>query len=753
MLASKSGYLAVSMLIGILALTSYGCARSDRPKEEFDGRLQFERITIDSGGSRDPWGKGVGDIDGDGRPDLLVGGNASGGLAWYQNPSWKKRSIAKHGAFGTDIEVADIDGDGKNDVVAVMRNALVWFRNSDWKMSLVDEVKLHDVEVSDIDGDGSIDIIARGQSAFGGGGNVVLVYLQRGAGSWERQELSVADGEGLKVVDVNGDGQPDIVINGSWYQNVKGRVSSWPMHRYASKWTWPHTFIGVGDINGDGRTDIVLSPAEREGERYRISWFEAPTDRSAEWPEHIVAPDVEAVVHFVGVADMDMDGKADIVSAAMYQGRDPDEVRIYLNQGGGKAWKKQVISESGSHSMRLVDIDGDGDMDLFGANWSGPYQDIELFINNTCSVQSNSTQWQRWVIDQKRPWGAVFVDAGDLDGDGRIDIVSGGWWYRNPGGLNCRWIRKAIGSGVNNLAMLLDVDGDGHLDVLATRGKGADENSKFVWAHNNGHGQFRVYDNIPMADGDFLQGVARGRFGTSTHQHVALSWHKRDKGVQLLTIPAMPTHEPWAWARISTVSQDEALSAGDIDRDGQLDLLLGTIWLKNSGAEWIINRIDGESGNPDRNRLADINRDGRLDAIVGFEAISKLGDVVWYEQPQDLNRPWIRHLIATVIGPMSLDVGDVDGDGDLDVVVGEHNLKAPETARLLLFENLDGLGQRWREHVIHVGDEHHDGAVFVDIDGDGDLDVISIGWEHDRVLLYENRVQASKSLGKAGLTR
>ena len=88
---------------------------------------------------------------------------------------------------------------------------------------------------------------------------------------------------------------------------------------------------------------------------------------------------------------------------------------------------------------------------------------------------------------------------------------------------------------------------------------------------------------------------------------------------------------------------------------------------------------------------------------------------------------------------MSLDVADMDGDGDFDVVIGEHNLAEPSKASLYIYENTDGLGHHWSRHVVYTGDEHHDGAQLVDIDGDGDLDILSIGWSHNQVLLYENK--------------
>jgi hypothetical protein len=703
--------------------------------------IGFERLVVDRNGPVDPWGKSVGDIDGDGRPDLIVGGHDGGGLVWYQSPGWRRHVIAAEGAFSTDHEVADIDGDGRNDLVSLMDGQLVWFRNAGdrWIMEEIDQRRLHDVEVSDLDGDGRADVVARGQSAFGEAGDAVHLYFRLAEGRWHPHTLHVPNGEGLGVHDLNGDGRSDIIVNGIWLENPGKRTSAWQPHAFARQWTWPHAYIAVGDVNGDGRLDIAMSPAERAGSRYRISWFEAPQDRNTEWIEHVIEPDAEAVHHFIGLADFDMDGRTDVATAMMHQGKPPAEVKVYLNEGNGRRWSKQVLSAEGSHSMRIVDIDGDADPDLFGANWSGRSQQPELWINATCQPGRGCPCWRRHEIDGARPGKAVFIHSADLDGDGLHDVAAGAWWYRNPGRPGGGWERQAFGDPAFDVVLLADLDGDTDIDALATRWREDNADARFVFAENDGHGSFRRRADLPGGAGDFLQGVALARFGNDDRWRVALSWHAPGLGIELLTVPRQPAIGKWSIERISEISQDEALSTGDIDRDGRPDLLLGTRWLRNEGTgRWSIHVIDPERDNPDRNRLADIDGDGRLDAVVGFEAISEAGDLVWYQQESEAGGPWKRRLIATVIGPMSLDAADVDSDGDLDVIVGEHNLRQPESARLMLFENLDGRGERWREQVVHAGDEHHDGALAADMDGDGDLDVLSIGWGHGKVLMYEN---------------
>ncbi|MGB5546442.1 MAG: VCBS repeat-containing protein, partial [Polyangiales bacterium] len=186
----------------------------------------------------------------------------------------------------------------------------------------------------------------------------------------------------------------------------------------------------------------------------------------------------------------------------------------------------------------------------------------------------------------------------------------------------------------------------------------------------------------------------------------------------------------------------------DGDLDGDQDLLTGTVWLDNYGPDFSARVLHPTSDSPDRNRLADIDGDGRLDAVVGYEAISTTGIVAWYRQPLNPGGLWSETVIAQVTGPMSLDVADMDRDGDLDVVVGEHDLSSPGSAGLFVFENIDGEGGTWAQHTVHVGDEHHDGAQLIDIDRDGDLDIVSIGWGHSRVLLSENR--ATMGGGTAG---
>ncbi|MHC4371053.1 MAG: FG-GAP repeat domain-containing protein [Planctomycetota bacterium] len=355
--------------------------------------------------------------------------------------------------------------------------------------------------------------------------------------------------------------------------------------------------------------------------------------------------------------------------------------------------------------------------------------------------------WVRHHIEDL-PARAMFIQAGDLDNDGRKDLVAGGWWWRNPGSFTASWPRRTVGEPLRNMAALHDFDRDGDLDIVGTEGVGAAKNCKFVWARNDGKGNFTILKNINYTGtGDFLQGCTVARLGGGLR--VALSWHRGGGGIQALNVPADPASNPWTTTLLSTMMssppQGEDLDHGDIDGDGDLDLLLGDLWLRSDGDKWTTFRMDKiTEGEPDRVDLADINGDGRLDAVVSLE---KGTDVWWLEAPEDPTVSWTRHKVGVVAGQgFSMDTADFDGDGDPDVVIGEHRGK--QENRVVLFENLKN-GAKWKLRVIDKGSkdtiDHHDGTQAADLDGDGDLDIISIGWYNPKVWVYENKSQVRAS--------
>jgi len=719
--------------------------------------VPFQQITIDNDAPLMPWTKIAGDFDGDGLTDIAIGGRQHM-LVWYKAPTWH-RSVIHVGGYDTvNGNAADIDGDGDLDIVM---GGIVWFENPApqgdpallrWRRHPIGRAKMHDVEIGDLDGDGLPDVVSRNQSRFGrGDGNQFHIWQQVSPNRWSQRTIKCPHGEGIQLGDIDSDGDLDVIIAARWYENTGDLADGpWTEHFYTTQWIHGDVLVGLGDINGDGRTDLVLTPAELAGEYYRIAWYECPKgDVVAEWTEHVVDPKVEAVCHSLRLADIDGDGTTDIVTAEMDQGRDPDEVKVYFNSEQGHRWTKQVLSNHGSHGIVVADFDGDGDIDVMGGNHRS--SSIEYWENQTKQPARKTLaldQWRRHLIDPKLPYNAVYVTCADLNGDGRSEIIAGNWWYDRSPTADGSWQRHEITSGSFNMTAAYDFDEDGDIDILGTRGQGSQPNCEFVLARGHGDGTFTLSETLLKTKGDFLQGVAVARFHQAGQLQVALSWHKQSDRVQMLTLPKQKSNEkaPWSWSEISNLSENEDLSAGDIDRDGDIDLLLGVHWLENPGEsqenqepkKWISHSLGTTTaGMADRNSLVDLDGDGRLDSVVGLENGT---DLLWYQGPKDPKQPWPRKIIAqNVGGGFSVDVADMDHDGDVDVVLGEHRQKPNN--RIILFENQDQ-ARTWIPHVIDSGSheeiDHHDGTQIFDIDGDGDLDVVSVGWYHAKVWLFEN---------------
>jgi hypothetical protein len=355
--------------------------------------VPFKHAIIDDS-VKDPWAKIIADIDGDGFPDVVIGGRA-GPLVWYRYPDWTKAVIADGGYRTVDGEAGDMDGDGDLDIVL---GGLIWYENprpqadpakGPWKAHLVADHATHDLELADLDKDGRLEIVTRDQSEFGAkAGDKIYLWRRDKDGMWVHGIIECPHGEGLALGDMDRDGDLDVVIGGVWFENAGSVLErNWPAHRFCD-WR-PNATVQVADIDGDGRPDVVLSPSELAGSAYRLSWFQAPVDpRQGSWTEHVIADPIECVVHGLAAADFNGDGAVDVAMSQMHQGKDPHEVVVFLNRNGGIAWTKQVLSTKGSHYIRAGDIGSDGDMDLIGANWSGPYQPVELWENTSADRRS-----------------------------------------------------------------------------------------------------------------------------------------------------------------------------------------------------------------------------------------------------------------------------------------------------------------------------------------------------------------------------
>ncbi len=186
------------------------------------------------------------------------------------------------------------------------------------------------------------------------------------------------------------------------------------------------------------------------------------------------------------------------------------------------------------------------------------------------------------------------------------------------------------------------------------------------------------------------------------------------------------------WARTiiaDSLQSTHSIDAVDIDQDGDWDLVVSTFdgprWLENtSGGAWIEHEI-GTLENIWSIRAGDIDGDGDSDVAYGNDISPPT--ILWSENLDGVGSFWQDHTVSTSYGGISsIRIGDLNGDGDCDIVI-----ERGASPKIVFFENLDGLGGAWEARV--VCDEIHGGyqgfpsfgLEVVDIDDDGDNDVLA----------------------------
>ena len=136
------------------------------------------------------------------------------------------------------------------------------------------------------------------------------------------------------------------------------------------------------------------------------------------------------------------------------------------------------------------------------------------------------------MIDTDRPGRANFIFEMDVNRDGLTDIITGKFWYENPGTISGTWSRYGIGAPLEDAIAMYDFDGDGDQDLFGTAGATIPpEDSNWfpmVWARNDGAADFTILDNIAddlvLANDDPVESAVISRFVEGGPVEVVVTW-------------------------------------------------------------------------------------------------------------------------------------------------------------------------------------------------------------------------------------
>ncbi len=397
--------------------------------------------------------------------------------------------------------------------------------------------------------------------------------------------------------------------------------------------------------------------------------------------------------------------------------------------------------------------------------------------------------WKEHLIDGERLSGGVQLRGADglhmadFDKDGHLDIVSVhedsshirlAFGSANPDRWHLATLAENAEANAAEDAAVVDLNGDGWPDILA-----ACELAHVIYFQNPGRadlvraGKWRRVIPDKMKDrGSFIRVFAADLDGDGRHEvltpnkgeqlptdnpNTQRDWRFPKKEISWWTVPRDPL-DPKGWIEhvLTRVEIPINVQPIDIDKDGDLDILAGargegrSIVFENVTAKGAAPRFREHpikvTGHTEPHALgpknltsfmadaADLNGDGRVDLVMN-ETNAKL---CWLEQPKSLDEPWVLHHIGTIAPdtPTGITLGDIDGDGKLDVITGGYsqnprdhdgaNITAKSVAgRIAWFRNPGDPTRPWiRQDIARNKRGMYDAFVARDMDGDGDLDFV-----------------------------
>jgi hypothetical protein len=720
------------------------------------------KVDFATGGS--PYSVAVGDLDGDGKLDLAVANYLSNTISILQNTSIAGNITA--GSFAAKVDfttgtnpnsvaIGDIDGDGKFDIVVVnlISNTVSVYHNTSNRGNIntgsfaapVDFAtggSPYSVAIGDLDGDGKPDLAVVNQAS-----NTVSIFRNTAStgsittGSFAvkvdfstgTQPFSVAIG------DLDGDSKPDLAVANVGSNNVSvlrntSSSGSITTGSFAAKVDFPAGVtllsVAIGDLDGDGRPDLTATSGSGSFSVLRNTNFIPPvissfsptsakpgdavtitgTGFNSTTTNNIVffgatratvtastttslTVTVPIGATYAAITELNTVSSLKAYSMSYFTPTyTPAKTSITTNDFSAKVDFAVGIQP---YSIAIGDLDGDGKPDVVIANQFSNTISILRNISSSGSMTAGSFAAKVDFATGLTPYS---VAIGDIDGDGKPDLA-----VTNSGSNTVSILRNTSSSGIINTGSFAakvdfatgsfpysvaigDLDGDGKSDLAVTN-----INSNTVSILQNTSGSGSITTGSFAAKVDFVTGLnpyslAIGDLDGDGKSDLAVANYNSSTTSLFRNISSngiISTGSFAAKVDFTTGVNPYSIAIGDIDGDGKLDLATANVGsnnvsvLRNTSSSGSINtgsfaaKVDFATGsNPYSIAIGDMDGDGKLDlatANVGSNSVSVLGNT---SSSGSITTGSFAAKVdfATGLNPYSLAIGDLDGDGMPDLI-------------------------------------------------------------------------------------